>query len=413
MVETNRHGGGVTLFWKGEDSVEVKGSCENFIDVEVYVEQVGRWRYTGFYGYPERQRRQESWGLLRGLSQVSSLPWCVLGDFNDKLGGRAHPKGLLDGFCDVLEECELQDLGFTGSPFTWERGRGTVKWVQERLDRGLVTNDWRRLFPDAELKVVDVSTSDHQPLFLQLNKRIYVSKSKRFNFENLWLRERDCVEIVETRWNEATDADIMFKINNYGVKLVEWGGGIVKEFKQELQTSRNGLRIFRTCRDVYGVRKYNVVRKKFHELLKRQEVYWKQRAKQFWLREGDQNSQFFHKYASSRRRNNTFNRLKDKDGVCREDAKEVQQIINDYFIDLFKASGNTACLTEREVVPRVTDEQNEVLMELVTLDETKRAIFSMHSDKSPGPDGLNPTFYQSFWYIVGTDVTKFCNRFIT
>ena len=28
----------------------------------------------------------------------------------------------------------------------------------------------------------------------------------------------------------------------------------------------------------------------------------------------------------------------------------------------------------------------------------------MHLDKSPGPDGFNPAFYQRFWDLVGDDI---------
>lgn len=127
------------------------------------------------------------------------------------------------GFKIWVEECELQDLGFTGNFFTWEQGRGTANWMQERLDRGLANNSWRNLFPDAELRVVDVSTSDHRPLFLQLNRKIYVPKNKRFKFENLWLREKDCRDIVEANWNGLIEEDILTKVNNCSVKLEEWG----------------------------------------------------------------------------------------------------------------------------------------------------------------------------------------------
>lgn len=130
VVDTDRHGGGVALLWKGENAVQIKDSSENLIDVEVTVDQVGCWRYTGFYGYPERSKRRDSWNLLLDLSRRSNTPWCVLGDFNDlmyaseKLGGCAPPQNLLDGFSNTVEQCGLQDLGFSGNMFTCERRRG-------------------------------------------------------------------------------------------------------------------------------------------------------------------------------------------------------------------------------------------------------------------------------------------------
>ena len=36
----------------------------------------------------------------------------------------------------------------------------------------------------------------------------------------------------------------------------------------------------------------------------------------------------------------------------------------------------------------------------------------MHPDKLPGPDDMNPAFYQRFWLNVGEDVTEACLHFI-
>lgn len=122
---------------------------------------------------------------------------------------------------------------------------------------------------------------------------------------------------------------------------------------------------------------------------------------------------FFHKYASSRRRNNTVDKLRDKNGAWKEDTQEVQQVISEYFDSLFTSMGSKEVLTEREEVHTVTEEQNRLLLLPVTVEEVKKAVFSMHSDKSPGPDDLNPMFYQKFWHVVGTDVVKFCGSFLT
>lgn len=37
--------------------------------------------------------------------------------------------------------------------------------------------------------------------------------------------------------------------------------------------------------------------------------------------------------------------------------------------------------------------------------EVKKALFYMHPDKSPGPDGMSAHFYQNLWHIVGRDIT--------
>jgi len=42
----------------------------------------------------------------------------------------------------------------------------------------------------------------------------------------------------------------------------------------------------------------------------------------------------------------------------------------------------------------------------VTADEVKQAVFQMDPDKSPGPDGFNAFFFQSYWDIIREDTTK-------
>lgn len=98
-------------------------------------------------------------------------------------------------------------------------------------------------------------------------------------------------------------------------------------------------------------------------------------------------------------------------GGRRADREGIQEVISDYFEDLFKASRTAGELNEREKVPCVTDEQNRELEKPITREEVKEAVFAMYPDKSPGHDGLNPGFYQAYWEIIGEDVVKFCQEF--
>ena len=71
--------------------------ANNFIDTEVTKPDTPMWRLTGYY---DRSRCKEAWDMIRNLSSRSSLPWCLMGDFNeilsfeDKKGGASSLHGL-------------------------------------------------------------------------------------------------------------------------------------------------------------------------------------------------------------------------------------------------------------------------------------------------------------------------------
>jgi endonuclease/exonuclease/phosphatase family metal-dependent hydrolase len=96
-----------------------------------------------------------------------SLPWLVLGDFNEilfnyeKEGGRPRSLQAMQAFHVALTDCELEDMGYIGDIFTWRRGN-----LRERLDRGAVNQAWNNLFPNASLINSETTRSDHRPLLV-------------------------------------------------------------------------------------------------------------------------------------------------------------------------------------------------------------------------------------------------------
>ncbi|XP_062100635.1 uncharacterized protein LOC133806561 [Humulus lupulus] len=73
--------------------------------------------------------------------------------------------------------------------------------------------------------------------------------------------------------------------------------------------------------------------------------------------------------------------------------------MTEYFQELFKASE----IEWHEIIecnePSISTEQNLELFKPISEEEVKDALFQMHPDKSPDPDGMTPTFYQKFWRI--------------
>ncbi|XP_057785551.1 uncharacterized protein LOC131003090, partial [Salvia miltiorrhiza] len=209
--------GGICLLWKSSAHCKLIGYSQNHIDM-IITDTKGDWRFTGFYGFPKRGRRRESWNLLRRLSAINSLPWAIAGDFNDlldpgdKRGRVDHPNWLFSGFRSAIMDCGLSDIPLTGHQYTWSRGLGTAHSVEERLDRGMATSAWKLLYPDATLMPLSVPISDHVPLLLWCKGVAAPLVSRRFRFENKWCLQPDFPKIVRDCWTNLHGVSVTEKL---------------------------------------------------------------------------------------------------------------------------------------------------------------------------------------------------------
>lgn len=84
--------------------------------------------------------------------------------------------------------------------------------------------------------------------------------------------------------------------------------------------------------------------------------------------------------------------------------------MEDYFQDLFQAQDRDDCKALACIKRRATNDQNERFVAPFTELDFKEALFSIHSDKSQGSDGINPTFFQQNWQLLGAEVTSYYNQ---
>ncbi|XP_074373815.1 uncharacterized protein LOC141714180 [Apium graveolens] len=203
VVDSIGRSGGLTLFWKENDQVELLGFSQNHIDVKVKMENGEAWRLTGLYGEPNRTLRRRTWDLLRNLARDSKLPWCIIGDVNnvvtagDKVGGSKYLTALIDGFNEALLDAGVTNMALVGHQFTWERGRDTNNMMEVRLDRALTNTEWLSLFPMAKLYNIEGTSSDHSPILLVPQVVAHIHAPYRFKFENAWMMEPMCEVIVQ------------------------------------------------------------------------------------------------------------------------------------------------------------------------------------------------------------------------
>ncbi|KAG8474664.1 hypothetical protein CXB51_031193 [Gossypium anomalum] len=116
-IGANGSKGEFSLGWKTNMKVTLRSFSNHNVDVEVYEESSDiKWRPTGFYGHPEGRHRLSSWNLLQRPGTDQSLPWLVVGDFNEitysfeKSGGRVRGERQMQDFQSALLDCDLHDL---------------------------------------------------------------------------------------------------------------------------------------------------------------------------------------------------------------------------------------------------------------------------------------------------------------
>ena len=191
FVERINKGGGLALFWRDGIEVEVETSSLNHIDAIINKSLDKPWRFTGFYGELETQKRFESWDLLRHLHRQSSLPWLCAGDFNEitkqteKSGGRLRSSNQMQQFRETLDECGFMDLGFTGFPFTWSKHWQNSFSLWERLDRVVASQEWFTSFPGTKVHHIDSTTSDHKLLWIEIADLDFQWRKKLFRFKEM------------------------------------------------------------------------------------------------------------------------------------------------------------------------------------------------------------------------------------
>ncbi|XP_061342988.1 uncharacterized protein LOC133289134 [Gastrolobium bilobum] len=149
--------GGIWICWN-DDSFKISliEKINQFIHVLCTCSNGASFLLTVVYGSPREEERNALWSDLRRISETISVLWAVVGDFNEilsaneKKGGAPINVAKCAKFMEVLDDCNIMDLGCHGAKYTW---RGS-KWLHlervfNRLDRIYANALWTIAFSEA------------------------------------------------------------------------------------------------------------------------------------------------------------------------------------------------------------------------------------------------------------------------
>lgn len=182
IVDAMGQAGGIWCLWDEANwQVSIIDSSNQFVHMQFTWKRSISWLVTAVYGSPRYVRRQELWDNLSTLAEDIQDPWVVLGDFNAILAdherrGGSHNFSIrgMAGFREMIQQCNLLDAGFQGSPFTWRHGN-----LFQRLDRVLCNLQWRLQLPSATIFHMPFFKSDHRVVLVQLKKKHRPNRRRR------------------------------------------------------------------------------------------------------------------------------------------------------------------------------------------------------------------------------------------
>ncbi|XP_048599931.1 uncharacterized protein LOC125595422 [Brassica napus] len=314
----------------------------------------------------------------------------------------------------MLHDCGMLEFPFTGDMLSWVGKRAGGTTVRCRLDRAVGNADWHENFPHSTVKYLRLWGSDHRPILADILIKP-TRRSKKFKFDKRWLDNEELRQVILEGWKSPdlpANANIMEHISSCRKALSEWrrqhninSAKLVEELKEKVE----GL----YADDNATTEEIAAALKELSDALKAEEMFWKQKSRVFWLREGDKNTKFFHALTKQRRARNKITQLLDANGNIVEDEEGLVAIATSYFRQIFESSIPEDIEEALSEVPTtVTGSMNDNLTAPVTEWEVKLALFAMHPDKAPGPDGMTALFYQKFWDIVKEDLTLMVNKFL-
>lgn len=151
---------------------------------------------------------------------------------------------------------------------------------------------------------------------------------------------------------------------------------------------------------------------KYHQtwekLCKQEEIFWRQKSRVQWLKEGERNNRFFHKSTMVNRAHNKIALIKDGEGNLLNSHEEIEAILVRHFQSIAQETYHEREKSIRDFtkhIPKlVSREDNVNLYRPVTEEEVSGVLKEMQNGKAPGPDGFNVDFFKVCWNIVKQDI---------
>ncbi|GJW50507.1 RNA-directed DNA polymerase, eukaryota, reverse transcriptase zinc-binding domain protein, partial [Tanacetum coccineum] len=285
---------------------------------------------------------------------IEESPWVILGDFNVTLYADECSNGLIrdcgiQDFRRCIEVLGMEDLSMNDMFFTWIQKRNNPELgVLKKLDKIMGNSHFLDKLSDAYASFLPFVSSDHSPAMLTFPD-VVGRKKRSFRFMNYLTKKNEFLKVVKEHWNSPVSGFAMYIL----AKRLK-----MKPYMRELN-----------------------VKNAYKDAVIDEEKVLKQNSKIRWLKEGDHNRGYFYKVVKGRK---SKGRIGD---------------VNDECDQVFPVEDPSNLCTKK-----LFNSDAVKMVEIVTDEEIKVALFDIDDDKASGPYGFTSKFFKTSWKIIKNDV---------
>jgi hypothetical protein len=381
------------------------------------------WYHSFIYGDNHGVERRLLWVNLASMrARVANNPWMIGGDFNvvksvaEKWGSDKLNSYEIE-FGQCLNDLEVLDLNFSGCYYTWTNKSEEPHFVARKLDRVLANEFWLSYFGKTIVEFCPCGISDHSSAVISIGK-MQSFGPKPFKFFNYWVEHKDFLSWVKEGWDFQVDGFPMYQLYSKlkVVKIVLKRQNLVcfGNLQRRVMEARDNLdlaqkKVIESCGSAACMSKERECLHAYVSITNAEEAFLKQKARNQWLKLGDQNSSFFHRSLRVQNARNSITLLWDENGNRVEDVEQIKQVAVKFYEKLL-GSNHTQFTAEkadriRSLIPTAIPSSKLAMLEMeVSTEEIRDIFFHMPLNKAPGPDGFSAEFFREAWSVVGEGV---------
>ncbi|XP_060216639.1 uncharacterized protein LOC132644099 [Lycium barbarum] len=394
------YNGKLWFFVNDNMDVEIMQDLEQQITVKLLFQEWNKsLMVTMVYSKCDHMEIIRLWDSLYSLDDHMDLPWLVGGDFNvimskdEKIGGLPVFPNEYEDFAFCINSCELFDINYKGSLFTWWNGKAGSECIFKRLDRMIANSKLQDWFVHMEVEHLSRTGSDHALLLFTCGEISHHIR-KPFRFLKFWTEHESFLEVVNQAWSTDFESDefISFKLKLKKVKtaLSAWSksafGDIFKQLIVREEVERIKEKLYEEDSSPMNRMVLQQAQAKLKKYVHYEEEFWRQKSYMTSFAEGDRNTRYFHSIVNGRRKRLQIKRIQNQQGIwIKGDSLLAEE----------------ACFDLLQHVPSMVDQDtNNQLVSMPTLEEVKKVVFESSADSAGGPDGMIGIFYQ-YGFVKG------------